>query len=286
MGCELCHRLVRARSDQDPSLIADLDECSAVLCDNQGSRGWCVLILKRHVEHLDELDVACQQRVFGDVARIGAAIRRVFGPVRLNYECLGNQVPHVHWHIIPRHADDPTPRQTVWGWTPGALQGSMTDDARAILITRLRAALEPHEVTVMPKTPFPTPTPTIPTAAPGSLTATRYRWSDLPQDRPMELIARRRVIGEKAMLSYVNLTKGFSVGTHAHENEQIACVLSGRVRFGIGVEGSRERHELIVEGGEVLLLPANVPHSAFAIEDSVVLDVFSPPSAATGIDKR
>jgi len=102
----------------------------------------------------------------------------------------------------------------------------------------------------------------------------------------MELIARRRVIGEKAMLSYVNLTKGFSVGTHAHENEQIACVLSGRVRFGIGVEGSRERHELIVEGGEVLLLPANVPHSAFAIEDSVVLDVFSPPSAATGIDKR
>ncbi len=102
----------------------------------------------------------------------------------------------------------------------------------------------------------------------------------------MALLERRRVIGEKAMISRVALDKGCIVPTHAHENEQFACLLSGKMRFGIGAEGSPERREMVLTGGEVLLLPGGVPHSAEAVEDSVILDVFSPPSEKTGIDRR
>jgi quercetin dioxygenase-like cupin family protein len=116
--------------------------------------------------------------------------------------------------------------------------------------------------------------------------ATHYVWEQLPSDNPLELLTRRRVMGKNAMIARVLLRKGCDVKTHAHDNEQFACVLSGRVRFGVGAEGSAQRQDLVVSAGEVLHLPGNVPHSAFALEDSVILDIFSPPSLTTGIDKK
>jgi quercetin dioxygenase-like cupin family protein len=102
----------------------------------------------------------------------------------------------------------------------------------------------------------------------------------------MELLRRQRVIGEKMMISNVFLLKGCDVPSHSHENEQTACILSGRIRFGIGEVGSPAWRELTLGPGEVILLPSNVPHSALALEDTQVLDVFSPPSATTGIDRK
>jgi len=116
--------------------------------------------------------------------------------------------------------------------------------------------------------------------------ATHYVWEQLPADNPLELLTRRRVMGNNAMIARVLLRKGCDVKTHVHDNEQFACVLSGRMRFGVGAEGSPQRQEVIVSGGEVLHLPGKVPHSAFALEDSVILDIFSPPSLTTGIDKK
>lgn len=112
-----------------------------------------------------------------------------------------------------------------------------------------------------------------------------HTWADLPVDRPMDLLERRRVIGTRAMLSHVTLRRGFRVPTHAHANEQFAVVLSGRMRFGLGAESSPGRRHVEVRAGQVLVLPPNLPHSAEALEDAVVLDVFSPPSEKTGIDR-
>ncbi len=109
-----------------------------------------------------------------------------------------------------------------------------------------------------------------------------HRWNDLPVDHPMDRIERRRVIGDKTMLSHVVLQEGFALGEHAHKNEQFAIVLSGCVEFTISdARGTRTE---IVRGGEVLHLPSNVPHAALAIETSTVIDVFTPPSELTGID--
>ncbi len=145
--CPMCQRLGQIQSD--PSFIAEMQTSYAVLGDNQGTRGWCVLLLKEHHEHLADLPVTRQPLIFFDVARLAAAIRSVFptsgkdgGPPRINYECLGNLVPHVHWHIIPRHADDPEPTKAVWGWSEERLRGEMSAEARGELVLKLREALK------------------------------------------------------------------------------------------------------------------------------------------------
>ena len=111
-----------------------------------------------------------------------------------------------------------------------------------------------------------------------------HRWEDLPADKPMPLIERRRIIGQKMMISEVLLEQGSEVPSHAHENEQFACVIRGRIRFGIGAEGSPEHHEVELTGGEVLHLPANVPHSAEALDQTLILDLFSPARQARHFD--
>lgn len=115
--------------------------------------------------------------------------------------------------------------------------------------------------------------------------ATRYRWDDLETDRPMALLTRRRIIGEQMMISQVHLEKGCVVASHAHDNEQFACVVSGRIRFGLGNENSSDFEQVELVAGDVLHLPSNVLHSAEAIEDTLILDLFSPPSEKTGIDQ-
>ena len=114
--------------------------------------------------------------------------------------------------------------------------------------------------------------------------ATIHRWESMPFDAPMDLLERRRVIGSQAMISHVLLKKGCFVPTHAHDNEQFVCLLSGALRFRLGSEDG-PRDEVVIRGGEVLHLPSQVPHEAEALEDTVVLDVFSPPSETTGIDR-
>lgn len=85
------------------------------------------------------------------------------------------------------------------------------------------------------------------------------------------------------MLSSVVLEQGFVLASHHHANEQFACVLEGRIRFVIH-EGTPKQAVLTLGAGEVLVIPPNVPHAAEAIERTHILDIFSPPSAGTGVD--
>lgn len=116
------------------------------------------------------------------------------------------------------------------------------------------------------------------THAPASATSTD--WQSLPMDAPVELLERRRIVGFDAMISHITLHEGCNVPVHAHGNEQFACVLSGKVRFTLANGEQR-----VLSGGEVLHLPGFAPHGAEAIETAVLLDIFSPPSATTGIDE-
>lgn len=111
-----------------------------------------------------------------------------------------------------------------------------------------------------------------------------HRWTDLPADSPIPNLERRRVVGEQAMISHITLKAGCQVPYHQHENEQFAVVTSGLIRFELGERESGQLKSIDVRAGEVLHLPSNLPHSAIAIEDTVILDVFSPPSETTGID--
>lgn len=101
-----------------------------------------------------------------------------------------------------------------------------------------------------------------------------YRWEDLPRERLNQLLDRRLITGERVMLAQVYLKKGCVVPRHAHENEQLTYILEGALRFWIGEDESRE---VVVRAGEVLHIPSNVPHKAEALEDTLDVDVFSPP---------
>ena len=104
-------------------------------------------------------------------------------------------------------------------------------------------------------------------------TATHHRWDDIPAEQLNPQLTRQFVSGTQAMLARIVLAKGCSVPTHAHPNEQIACILSGHLQFTLGDDPT----PIDLRAGEVLVIPANLPHSAVAIEDTVDLDLFAPP---------
>jgi quercetin dioxygenase-like cupin family protein len=112
----------------------------------------------------------------------------------------------------------------------------------------------------------------------------KLAWFDLPSDRPMPRIQRRRIIGDRMMVSDVRLEKGFELASHRHDNEQFVVLLSGRCIFGVGDPGTPEFKETELRPGEVLVLPGGVAHSCRALEDTHILDLFSPVSERTGVD--
>jgi quercetin dioxygenase-like cupin family protein len=100
---------------------------------------------------------------------------------------------------------------------------------------------------------------------------TRYRWEDLPEEQLNPLLTRKLVTGDRVMLSELVLKKGCVVPAHHHENEQVTYILKGALQFEINGE------TIVLRSGDVLHIPSNVVHSAIALEDTLDLDVFSPP---------
>ncbi len=105
-------------------------------------------------------------------------------------------------------------------------------------------------------------------------TVTHYRWDDMPIETVTPLLGRRLITGERMMLAHVYLKKGSIVPLHHHDNEQLTYVLEGTLKFWIG---SEDGEEVLVRGGEVLVIPSNVPHKAEALEDTLDVDIFCPP---------
>jgi len=108
----------------------------------------------------------------------------------------------------------------------------------------------------------------------GQQNVTWHRWEEMPRERVNQTLERRLITGDRIMLTHVYLEKGSVVPRHAHENEQITYVLEGALRFWIGDEGAQV---FDVRAGEVLCIPSGVPHKAEALEDTLDVDIFSPP---------
>jgi len=100
-------------------------------------------------------------------------------------------------------------------------------------------------------------------------------WTKIPEEPLSPLLTRQFVHGSQAMLARMALKKGCLVPRHAHANEQISYMVSGTLRFLVGEPGAEVEH--ILRAGEILVIPGNLPHSAEALEDTVELDIFSPP---------
>ena len=91
------------------------DFCRIVLADEPDHPGFLRVILNVHVKEMTDLPAADQQALLRVVMAAEAALREVMTPDKINLASLGNVVPHLHWHVIPRFADDPHFPNPVWG---------------------------------------------------------------------------------------------------------------------------------------------------------------------------
>ncbi len=98
-------------------------------------------------------------------------------------------------------------------------------------------------------------------------------WSSVEVETLNPLLGRHFVVGQNVMLARVLLKKGCVVPAHSHHNEQITYILEGALKFGI------DGKEIVVNAGEVLTIPPNMPHWAEALADTIDLDIFHPPRA-------
>jgi quercetin dioxygenase-like cupin family protein len=106
--------------------------------------------------------------------------------------------------------------------------------------------------------------------------ATLHSWSEVLLEQLNPLLSRQFVHGTQSMLARVVLAKGCVVPTHSHPNEQITFILEGSLKFTLGYPGQTPQVNT-VNAGEILVIPANLPHSAEALEDTIDFDIFAPP---------
>jgi diadenosine tetraphosphate (Ap4A) HIT family hydrolase len=111
MNCSLCAKLAAPPAGE---IVAEFAGSIAFLGPWQYYTGYCVLVARPHVAELHHLDAAARHAFVDAACRLSAAIEAEFRPVKLNVESLGNQVPHLHWHLFPRRADDPDRLKAVW----------------------------------------------------------------------------------------------------------------------------------------------------------------------------
>jgi quercetin dioxygenase-like cupin family protein len=105
----------------------------------------------------------------------------------------------------------------------------------------------------------------------GKTEAKYIPWNQVEREKLNELIDREMVVGDQIMLARVFLKKGAHVPQHHHHNEQVTYILEGALQFAI------DGKQIIVRAGELLCIPPDMPHEAWALEDTLDLDVFTPP---------
>ena len=107
MSCELCN-------STGGELLWDNEWLRIVYVDEPGYTGFCRVIWTAHVKEMTDLAESERAHFMDVVFAVEAVLREQLEPLKMNLASLGNVVPHLHWHVIPRFADDPHFPQTIW----------------------------------------------------------------------------------------------------------------------------------------------------------------------------
>jgi unsaturated pyranuronate lyase len=98
----------------------------------------------------------------------------------------------------------------------------------------------------------------------------KISWKTKETEKLNDSLSRQMVFGEKGTLAQLFFKRGGTVPRHSHINEQYSWIVSGSLKFIF------DDREVVVNAGEVLVIPENVPHSAVALEDTLDVDFFAP----------
>jgi diadenosine tetraphosphate (Ap4A) HIT family hydrolase len=113
-SCPFCRKLAGTDSWPTEDIVWPFPHSIAVLGTWQFYHGYCVLISRRHASELSQLDDAERSCYLDEMCTLARAIEQAFKPRKVNYELLGNQVPHLHWHLLPRYQEDVEHLKPVW----------------------------------------------------------------------------------------------------------------------------------------------------------------------------
>jgi diadenosine tetraphosphate (Ap4A) HIT family hydrolase len=115
--CPMC-----SRWDDDADLrIIELEHSRVVLNRDQFFPGYTLLFTKQHATELFHLEHSVRTGLMEEVSRIAEALSGVFRPDKINYELLGNMVPHIHWHLVPRFSSETLWPRPIWAETHAEL---------------------------------------------------------------------------------------------------------------------------------------------------------------------
>jgi diadenosine tetraphosphate (Ap4A) HIT family hydrolase len=139
--CGICAIIDRIRAGTFADWVAEMPRSWLILGDAQFYRGYCLLLAKHHVTELHAMPRGEAHEVLDEVLAVGRTLAEVLKHLKLNYECLGNQEPHVHWHIFPRYLDDPMRLGPVWIRSEIERKVSLAESDRVDLIAAIRREL-------------------------------------------------------------------------------------------------------------------------------------------------
>lgn len=114
VGCHFCDLLNRTVDLPSDQLVGKFRHSVVLLAPWQFFTGYCILVSRVHATELFELADDVRRELLDEVNTLSRVLHREFRPRKLNYELLGNQVPHIHWHMIPRYETDPDHLKPAW----------------------------------------------------------------------------------------------------------------------------------------------------------------------------
>ena len=139
--CGICAMIDRIKARNFPDFIAELNSSYVILGDQQFYRGYCVLLAKVHATELYLMPADSARALFDEMRLCAEAIAAVVKPWKMNYECLGNLEPHVHWHLLPRYENDELRHGPVWLRPEAERKVSLDENDRRALMDSIRHQL-------------------------------------------------------------------------------------------------------------------------------------------------
>jgi diadenosine tetraphosphate (Ap4A) HIT family hydrolase len=134
--CELC-------SQPGGEVLHRNEKFRVVLLDDMQYPGFCRVIWNEHVREMTDLSAPDRVLLMQAVWRVEAAVRESMRPDKMNVASLGNMVPHLHWHVIPRYADDAHFPGPIWAQVQRTAEASVLT-SRAALLSALRESVIRH----------------------------------------------------------------------------------------------------------------------------------------------